>query len=158
MNRPSTQCLAGLICLSAAGIALYWGWAREFIAIDRCLDQGGGYEELWQTCERSSQEDPGGAYPGPTYSGVLDGKNVELKLRGDASAYRMVEDGLRVMGDLNTERGFASDPDATVYVLNPYAKAHQQIRLRVSKNAGTDELVQVGADEPDTAKAVLRAR
>lgn len=74
MKRPSTQWLAGLICVCAAGIALYWGWARELIAID------------------------------------------------------------------------------------PYAEAHQQIRLLVSKNAEVDELVRVGNDDPDTANAILRAR
>ena len=36
------------ICLGAACVTLYFSWAKEFIAVDRCLDAGGSYEERWQ--------------------------------------------------------------------------------------------------------------
>ena len=150
--------LAAVICIIAAALALYWGWAREFMAIDRCLDDGGGYEELWQTCEKSGLQDPSVSYHVPIYTGVLDGKKVKLKLRSDSSAYRMDHDGLHITGDLKTERGFDGDDNATVYVLNAFAQAHRQIRFLVSKNGKVDELVRIGPDQRLQKESVLRAR
>ena len=158
MTWPIPKWITAVICLSAAGLTLYWGWAREFMAIDRCLDDGGGYEELWQTCEKSWLQDPKASYHVPTYTGVLDGKKVKLKLRSDASAYRMVEDGLHITGDLHTERGFDRNDNATVYVLNAFSEAHRQIRFLAFKNAEVDELVRIGADQRLQKQAVLRAR
>ena len=45
-------------CIGAASVALYFSWAREFIAIDRCLDEGGRYEERSQTCDKTGTERP----------------------------------------------------------------------------------------------------
>jgi hypothetical protein len=41
-----------LSCASTALLIIYFGWAKEFIAIDRCLDSGGAYDVQQQVCER----------------------------------------------------------------------------------------------------------
>jgi hypothetical protein len=43
-------------CLCAALVAIYFFWAKEFIAIDRCLDSGGAYDTQRQVCERDALE------------------------------------------------------------------------------------------------------
>ena len=42
--------LALAVCTIAGFVALYLGWGRAFVANDRCLDDGGRYEERWDTC------------------------------------------------------------------------------------------------------------
>jgi hypothetical protein len=38
----------------AALTIIYFAWAKEFIAIDRCLDSGGAYDAQRQVCERDA--------------------------------------------------------------------------------------------------------
>ncbi len=143
--------LALAVCTIAGFVALYLSWGRAFVANDRCLDDGGRYEERWDTCNKSTQTSPRTTYNGPTYVGELDGQNIELQLRDDLLGYRMLADGQRVIGDLNTERGHDRDPNATVYVLNPFSEHDRQVRFVVTKNAGVEELVLLGPDgEPET--------
>ena len=80
------------MCIGAACAGLFVSWAREFIAIDRCLDEGGRYEALWQTCSKTGAENPRtdfSVYTGPVYSGVLDGTDAtthaDFGLGGNAS-------------------------------------------------------------------------
>jgi hypothetical protein len=46
------------LCIGAACVGLYVSWAQEFIAIDRCLDDGGRYEERSQTCDKTGTDRP----------------------------------------------------------------------------------------------------
>ena len=46
------------LCIGAACVGLYVSWAHEFIAIDRCLDDGGRYEERSQTCDKTGTDRP----------------------------------------------------------------------------------------------------
>ena len=39
------------IGLTGCLVALYFYWAQEFIAMDRCLDAGGAYNTAAQVCE-----------------------------------------------------------------------------------------------------------
>lgn len=138
--------LALVVCTVAGFVMLYLGWGQAFVANDRCLEIGGHYEEHWDTCNKSTQTSPRTTYNGPTYTGELDGQDIQLQLRDDFMGYRMLANGQRVVGDLNTERGNDRDPNATVYVLNPLSEPDRQVRFMVSKTAGVEELVLLGPD------------
>ena len=133
-------------------------WVKDFIAEDRCLDAGGAYEKVWQTCNKSNSDGPKTSFGGPVYAGSLDGKEVSLQLRDDFSAYRMVDGGLRVVGDLNTEKGFGKEDNAVVYVLNPSAEAAKQLRFLFKKIDGVDSLLQVKSGEDVLTGSALNAR
>lgn len=148
------------LCIGAACVGLYVSWAQEFIAIDRCLDDGGRYEALWQTCSKTGAENPRTnftIYTGPVYSGVLDGQKIQLQIRDDAQTYRMVKDGLRIEGEMNTEKGFEHQGNAVVYVLNPWAEDPMQIRLLLSKTGSGQELVLIGPNHRLQKDVTLRA-
>lgn len=51
------------------------------------------------------------------YSARVDRVNVVFEQK-DYTSYRLTTNGLVREGELNTERGYGNDPDATVYVLN----------------------------------------
>jgi hypothetical protein len=40
--------------VGAALTIVYFAWAKEFIAIDRCLDSGGAYDKQRQVCDRDT--------------------------------------------------------------------------------------------------------
>ena len=75
--------------------------------------------------------------------GVLKGKTVRLSLRDELLKYQMIEDGLRIVGDLNTEKVIEKDDNATVYVLNPNAEDSKQIRFVASTSGGKPELLLI---------------
>lgn len=148
------------ICFGAACVALYFSWAKEFIAVDRCLDAGGSYEERWQTCNLHQIEDPAeklSVYTGPVYTGALDGQQVHLQIRDDFQTYRMVKDGLRMEGDVNTEKGFEQDHNAVVYVLDWKTDAPLQTRLLLDQHGGIAQLRLIGVDLKLQKDAALRA-
>jgi hypothetical protein len=145
------------LCFSSVYL-VYSVWMKDFIAEDRCLDAGGAYEKVWQTCNKSSSDGPKSTFGGPVYAGSLDGKEVSLQLRDDFSGYRMVDGGLRVVGDLNTEKGFGKEDNAVVYVLNSSAETSKQLRFLLKKGDGVDSLLQVSADEYLVTGAALHAR
>jgi hypothetical protein len=134
------------LCFSSAYL-VYSVRVKDFILEDRCLDAGGAYEKVWQTCNKSISDGPKFTFGGPVYAGSLNGKEVSLQLRDDFLGYRMVDGGLRVIGDLNTEKGFGKEDNAVVYVLNPSAEAAKQLRFLLKKRDGVDSLLQVGTDE-----------
>jgi hypothetical protein len=161
-KKPSTIFLIILIlsialCFSSAYL-FYSVWVKEFIAEDSCLDAGGAYEKVWQTCNKSSSDGPKTSFGGPVFAGSLDGKDVSLQLRDDFLGYRMVDGGLRVVGDLNTEKGFGKEDNAVVYVLNPSAEAAKQLRFLLKKGDGVDSLLQVSTDEDVLTGSALNAR
>jgi hypothetical protein len=102
----------------AASAAAYFLWVQNFIATDRCMDAGGAYDIAWQVCDKSNAESISTQFTGPVYVGTIDGQSVRLQLRDDALSYRMIAPPLRILGDLNTLRGFERDDNAVVYVLN----------------------------------------
>ncbi len=61
------------------------------------------------------------------YSARVDRVEVIFE-QADYTHYRLQTNGLVREGDLNTERGYENDPDATVYVLNWQQPVGQQIR------------------------------
>ena len=161
-KKPSTifwiiLILSITLCFSSAYL-VNSVWVKDFIAEDRCLDAGGAYEKVWQTCSKSNSDGPKTSFGGPVYAGSLDGKEVSLQLRDDFSGYRMVDGGLRVVGDLNTEKGFGKEDNAVVYVLNPSAETSKQLRFLLKKGDGVDSLLQVSADEDLVTGAALHAR
>ena len=161
-QRPRTSfwiilILSIALCFSTAYLA-YSAWVKDFIAEDRCLDAGGAYEKVWQTCSQSMSDGPKTTFSGPVYAGSLEGKEVSLQLRDDFLGYRMVDGGLRVVGDLNTEKGFGKEDNAVVYVLNPSAEAAKQIRFLFKKIDGVDSLLQVKSGEDVLTGAALHAR
>ena len=117
-QRPRTSfwiilILSIALFFSSAYLA-YSVWVKDLIAEDRCLDAGGAYEKVWQTCSKSMSDGPKTTFSGPVYAGSLMGRDVSLQLRDDFLGYRMVDGGLRVVGDLNTERGFGKEDNAVV--------------------------------------------
>ena len=142
----------------ASAYLAYSVWVKDFIAEDRCLDAGGAYEKVWQTCSKSMSDGPKTTFDGPVYAGSLDGKEVSLQLRDDFSGYRMVDGGLRVVGDLNTEKGFGKEDNAVVYVLNPSAEAAKQLRFLLKKGEGVDSLLQIVSYEHAITGPLLLAR
>lgn len=74
---------------------------------------------------------------------MLKGKTVRLSLRDKLLKYQMIEDGLRIVGDLNTEKGIEKDDNATVYVLNSNAEDSKQIRFVASTSGGKPELLLI---------------
>ena len=158
MTGRSLGWLATACGIGAGLVAVYALWGQEYIAIDRCLDAGGTYNKFWTTCDKHLIENPRtqfSVYTGPVFSGELNGQKVRLQVQDDFQSYRMIQNGLRTEGDVNTERGYKRDPDATVYVLNPWSEEDRQIRFLVSQNAGVEELVLLGPDGELQAKKFI---
>ncbi len=145
------------LCFSSAYI-VYSVWVKDLIAEDRCLDAGGAYEKVWQTCSKSMSDGPKTTFSGPVYAGSLMGRDVSLQLRDDFLGYRMVDGGLRVVGDLNTEKGFGKEDNAVVYVLNPSAEDAKQLRFLLKKGEGVDSLLQFVSYEHAITGPLLLAR
>lgn len=133
--NKSVSITAGIfICMSAGLVGAYNLWGQEYIATDRCLDAGGAYNKEGLTCDKTAAENAQStlfAGTGPVDVGELNGQTVRLQLQDDIQRYWMSQGGLRMVCDLNTEKGFAQDDNAVVYVLNPYGDASRQIRLLV---------------------------
>jgi hypothetical protein len=161
-QRPRTSfwiiLILSIALFFASAYLAYSVWVKDFIAEDRCLDAGGAYEKVWQTCSKSMSDGPKTTFDGPVYAGSLDGKEVSLQLRDDFSGYRMVDGGLRVVGDLNTEKGFGKEDNAVVYVLNPSAEAAKQLRFLLKKGEGVDSLLQVVSYEHAITGPLILAR
>ena len=156
MTRPKhiSRWLAIFSIVACALFVFYSGWVKSFIDEDRCLDAGGRYEATWKTCDKTDESPQGPGFSGALFVGTLQGQSIELQLRDDGLAYRMMENGRRIDGNLNTERGHGADDNAVVYVLNPSGPESRQIRLLVSKGQGDDERVLVGSTPNDRLRAV----
>ena len=161
MTVHTPKWLLMALCIGAACAGLYVSWAREFSAVDRCRDDGGRYEALWQTCSKTGAENPRtdfSVYTGPIYSGELGGQKVHVQIRDDFQKYRMVKDRLRIEGDLNTEKGFEKNDEAVVFVLNPGVDDPMQIRFLLSPSTPNEALVLIGPDHQLQKDVALRAQ
>lgn len=158
MPHSSTKWSVVLLCTTVAGFGLYSSRAKESIAMDRCLDAGGAYEKSWKICDKTTIEAPDMRFSGPVFAGILDGNKVSLQLRDDQLAYRMIANGLRMVGDLNTERGFQTDDQAVVYVLDWLRDDADQMRFVQVFVNGAQELQRIGPDQKIQADAALRAK
>ena len=157
MKARNSFWLAVTAFAGAASAAAYFLWVQNFIATDRCLDAGGAYDMAWQLCDKSIAESISTQFTGPVYVGTIDGQNVRLQLRDDALGYRMIAPPLRLLGDLNTLRGFERNENAVVFVLNAFDEEARQIRFLVSKDSAHDELIRIGPDGKLRTNEVLRA-
>lgn len=149
--------LAIAACAGAALATAYFLWVQNFVAMDRCMDEGGAYDMAWQVCDKSTAESTSTQFTGMVYVGNIDGQRSRLQLRDDALGYRMIAAPLRILGDLNTLRGFERDENAVVFVLNANSEEARQIRFLLSKNSARDELVRIGPDGKLRTNEVLRA-
>jgi hypothetical protein len=59
----------------------------------------------------------------------------------------MMQDGQRIVGDLNTEKGIEKDDNASVYVLNPNAEDSKQNRFVTSTSGGKPKLLLIGHND-----------
>jgi hypothetical protein len=144
-------------CAVTALITSYFLWGQNFVAMDRCMDEGGAYDTAWQVCDKSSSQLSGPQYTGPVHIGKIDGQSVRLQLRDDSLGYRMIAPALRILGDLNTLRGFERDDNAVVFVLNPNGDEERKIQFLVSKTSTRDELVRIHSKDKLLPNQVLRA-
>ncbi len=156
-----TACIAAsiFVCSAAGLVAAYGMWGKDHMAMNQCVDSGGVYNKDWVTCDKTTVEKPQttfSVYTGPVYVGVFKGKTVRLQLQDDSQKYRMIQDGLRIVGDINTERGFDKDDNATVYVLNPNAQDSKQIRFVASTSDGKPELLLLGQKHQVQKEVTLR--
>lgn len=70
------------------------------------------------------------------YSGRIDRVDVVFEHK-DYTEYRLTTNGLMREGELNTERGFEDDIDATVYVLNwQKPEGEQMLYVRLTAEHG----------------------
>ncbi|EGR1038741.1 hypothetical protein ID062_00525 [Vibrio cholerae] len=153
MSKKSIAALLG-IGLVSIGL-LYQFWGREFIAQDRCLDAGGAYQQATQSCDHSMDDIAYDAFDGVIYRGVVDGKSVSLESIGHGDGYRMSVDGQVTLGELNTERGFEQDENASLFILNWRQPEIEQIKW-VKLSSDHQRLVLVDKDgKLDTAATLV---
>ncbi|MGH2438548.1 hypothetical protein [Vibrio cholerae] len=153
MSKKSITALLGVGLISIG--LLYQFWGREFIAQDRCLDAGGAYQQATQSCDHSMDDIAYDAFDGVTYYGMVDGKSVSLEIIGHGDGYRMSVDGQVTLGELNTERGFEQDENASLFILNWRQPEIEQIKW-VKLSSDHQRLVLVDKDgKLDTAATLV---
>ncbi|KFD80617.1 hypothetical protein DA89_2046 [Vibrio paracholerae] len=95
------------------------------------------------------------AFDGVIYHGVVDGKSVSLEIIGHGDGYRMSVDGQVTLGELNTERGFEQDENASLFILNWRQPEIEQIKW-VKLSSDHQRLVLVDKDgKLDTAVTLV---
>jgi hypothetical protein len=87
-----------------------------------------------------------------SYIGVVDG--VSTSLEYNDAKYRMTQGDKVIEGDFNTERGFGTDDNATVFVLNAYKPAAEQTRFVRTSTANQKSIILVKDGKIDE-KSVL---
>lgn len=110
-------------------------WGREVIAQDRCLEADGSYNQQKGTCDHNIDDFSYKKFDGIVYRGVINAKPITLEIIGQGDGYRMSVDGQVTLGELNTERGFNHDENASLFILNWQQPESEQIKfVRLSKN------------------------
>jgi hypothetical protein len=89
------------------------------------------------------------------FSGIINGKNIIFE-HSDYTKYRLTDNGVVTLGDLNTERGFGVDENATVYVLD--WKKPEQEQIYFVRLTGTTTLQQLGSNREVILNALLEKK
>lgn len=136
-----------------------WGYAQqaEVSEADDCQHISGSYQQHTDQCEHNADNTVYDKFDGVVYRGVIDAKPVTLEIIGQGDRYRMTVDGLVTLGELNTERGFAQDENASLFILNWQLPEAEQIKfVKLSKNHSV--LVRVDANGQLDNTATLHTR
>ncbi|MGL5250757.1 MAG: hypothetical protein ACRC7P_06730 [Enterovibrio sp.] len=107
-----------------------WGVAQQPAA--RTSENCREYSQLQQRASDSQHCANNATYQkfdGVVYSGVIDAKPVTLEIIGSGDKYRLSVAGVVTLGELNTERGFGPDENATLFILNWKQPQAKQIRF-----------------------------
>ncbi len=154
MNKKSIASLVGIGLLSISLLYLFWG--REFIAQDRCLDAGGACSHTTESCDHNMDDIAYDRFDSVVYRGVIDDKSITLEIIGQGDGYRMSVDGLVTLWELNTERGFEQDDNASLFILNWRKPDVEQIKF-VKLSNDHQRLVLVDVNGNLDTRAILSA-
>ncbi|MGL5336507.1 MAG: hypothetical protein ACRC9R_10275, partial [Enterovibrio sp.] len=121
------------IALAAAALVVLSGCAlaelgSEASGADNCQRVNRSYLRPSRHCQHYTNNTFYQKFDGVVYRGVIDAKPVTLEIIGRGDKYRMSVDGLITQGELNTERGFEQDENATLFILNWKQPKANQIR------------------------------
>lgn len=145
------------------GALVFWpSWilalqGPEVSGADNCQDLSGLYQQHTVRGERNLDNIAYQKFDGVVYRGVIKALPVTLEIIGRGDRYRLSVDGLVTLGELNTERGFEQDENASLFILNWQQPKADQIRfVKLSKDHSA--LVRVDANGQLNRCAILRAR
>ncbi len=153
INRRKIASLIGVLVLLPA-----WGYVQqaEVSEANHCQPVSGSEQHSGQ-CERSADNTAYDKFDGVVYRGVINTKPVTLEIIGQGNQYRMTVDGLVTFGELNTERGFEQDENASLFILNWQQPEAEQIKfVKLSKDHSV--LVRVDANGQLDNTAILHTR
>lgn len=153
INNRKIASLIGVLFLLPA-----WGYAQqaEVSEADNCQHISGS-EQHTDQCEHNTDNTVYDKFDGVVYRGVIDAKPVTLEIIGQGDRYRMTVDGLVTLGELNTERGFEQDENASLFILNWQQPEAEQIKfVKLSKDHSV--LVRVDANGQLDNTATLHTR
>ncbi|MCR4534233.1 hypothetical protein OCF84_02975 [Shewanella xiamenensis] len=154
INRRKLASLIGVLVLLPA-----WGYAQqapEVSEANHCQPVSGSEQHSGQ-CEHNADNTAYDKFDGVVYRGVIDTKPVTLEIIGQGDRYRMTVDGLVTLGELNTERGFEQDENASLFILNWKQPEAEQIKfVKLSKDHSV--LVRVDANGQLDNTAILHTR
>ncbi len=150
MKTRKIASLIGVLILLASLVYMLWG--REFFAQDRCLDTGGSYNQQKGTCDHNIDDFTYKKFDSVIYRGVINAKLMTLEIIGQGNGYRMSIDGQVTMGELNTERGFNHDENASLFILNWQKPESEQIKfVKLSKDYSVLVMVNANGQLDNTA-------
>ncbi|MGL4835928.1 MAG: hypothetical protein ACRC22_00230 [Shewanella sp.] len=145
------------------GALVFWpSWilalqGPEVSGADNCQDLSDLYQQHTVRGERNLDNIAYQKFDGVVYRGVIKALPVTLEIIGRGDRYRLSVDGLVTLGELNTERGFEQDENASLFILNWQQPKADQIRfVKLSKDHSA--LVRVDANGQLNRCAILRAR
>ncbi|WP_374907476.1 hypothetical protein [Shewanella xiamenensis] len=154
INRRKIASLIGVLVLLPA-----WGYAQqapEVSEANHCQPVSSS-EQHSDQCEHNADNTAYDKFDGVVYRGVIDTKPVTLEIIGQGDRYRMTVDGLATFGELNTERGFEQDENASLFILNWQQPEAEQIKfVKLSKDHSV--LVRVDANGQLDNTAILHTR
>ena len=98
-------------------------------------------------------EIPSYSEPTERYIGTANGSEVIFE-HTNYTSYKLAKDGVMITGELNTERGFGDDDDATVFVLD-WQKPVQEQSYFVKLTASPTTLQALTSDRTINSTSVL---